>query len=96
MSSVFIQRVVLKQYKSIKHCDVRLGLLTILVGANGAGKSNFVDALCFVRDLRESLDFAFRDRSGILAKSGVGPADIRPILVSGSTYRWASRTGIKR
>lgn len=80
MNSVFIQRVVLKQYKSIKHCDVRLGPLTILVGANGAGKSNFVDALCFVRDaLRESLDFAFRDRSGIgevRRRSGGHPTDI--------------------
>ena len=66
MNSVFVRRVTLRQYKSIEHCDVRLGPLTILVGANGAGKSNFVDALCFVRDaLRESLDFAFRNRSGI-------------------------------
>jgi predicted ATPase len=43
-----------------------LSPLTIVVGRNAAGKSNFVDALCFVRDaLRVSLDFALRDRGGV-------------------------------
>ena len=66
MNRVFIKRVSLRHFKSIEKCAVEVGPLTILVGANGAGKSNFVDALCFVRDgLRESLDFAFRDRGGI-------------------------------
>jgi predicted ATPase len=61
-----IKRVVIKNYKSIESCDIRLDNLTLLVGANGAGKSNVVDAMCFVRDaLRLSLDFAIRDRGGI-------------------------------
>lgn len=61
-----IERVVLRNYKSIAACDVRLGPLTFLVGANGSGKSNFLDALRFVADaLRNSLDYAIRDRGGI-------------------------------
>jgi predicted ATPase len=44
----FINRVRLKNYKSIAQCDVRLGPLTILVGPNGSGKSNFLDALAFL------------------------------------------------
>ncbi len=52
----FVKRVVLKNFKSFKHCDVELGPLTILVGPNGSGKSNFLDALDFVSNfLRGSM-----------------------------------------
>jgi len=40
----------LTDYKSIASCDVSLGPLTILIGPNGTGKSNFLDALSFVAD----------------------------------------------
>ena len=64
--STFITRVVLKNYKSIAACDVRLGPLMFLVGRNGSGKSNFLDALRFVADsLNSSLDHAVRARGGI-------------------------------
>lgn len=42
--NVFLTRVVLSNYRSIGNADVRLGPLTYLVGRNGAGKSNFLDA----------------------------------------------------
>jgi len=61
-----LRRVVLKDYKSIKACNVSLGSLAFLVGPNGSGKSNFLDALRFVADaLRTSLDHAMRERGGI-------------------------------
>ncbi len=64
--STFLTRVVLENYKSIKHCDVQMRPLMFLVGPNGAGKSNFLDALRFVSDaLNTSLDHATRQRSGI-------------------------------
>jgi len=63
---VFLHRVVLRNYKSIGNCDVRLGPLTYLVGANGSGKSNFLDALHLVRDaLSGSLDNALNERGGL-------------------------------
>ena len=62
----FLTRVVLRNYKSVANCDVRLGALNYLVGANGSGKSNFLDALHLVRDaLSSSLDNALRDRGGL-------------------------------
>lgn len=62
----FLRRVILKNYRSIGACDVRLGRLMFLVGPNGSGKSNFLDSLRFVADaLRTTLDHALRDRSGI-------------------------------
>ncbi len=66
-SPVFLTRVVLRNYKSIGACDVRLGPLTYLVGANGSGKSNFLDALHLVRDaLSGSLDNALNERGGLM------------------------------
>jgi len=50
----FLRRVRIRGYKSIAFCDVTLEPLTILVGRNGAGKSNFLDALAFVRDAMET------------------------------------------
>lgn len=61
-----MRRVLVRNYKSIELCDVPLGALTVLVGRNGAGKSNFLDALRFVTDsLRTSLDHAIKARGGI-------------------------------
>ena len=60
-----ISRLSLRQYKSIERCDLELGRLTLLVGRNGAGKSNILDAMSFVVDaLRNTLEFAIRKRGG--------------------------------
>ncbi len=62
----FLKRVVLKDYKSIGHCDVTLSQFTILVGPNGSGKSNWLDSLRFVAEsLNNSLAYALRTRGGI-------------------------------
>lgn len=64
--AVFLRRVVLRNYRSIGNCDVQLGPITYLVGGNGAGKSNFIDALHLVRDaLNGSLDNALNERGGL-------------------------------
>ncbi len=47
----FLRRVRVRGYKSIEFCDVLLQPLTVLVGRNAAGKSNFLDALAFLRDV---------------------------------------------
>lgn len=65
-NAIFLRRVVLSNYKSIRECSVALGPLTFLVGPNGSGKSNFLDALRFVAEaLYTSLDQALRTRGGI-------------------------------
>jgi predicted ATPase len=66
LNPVFLKRVVLNNYKSIKECSVKLGPLTFLLGQNGAGKSNFLDALRLVADsLNTSLEHGLRERGGI-------------------------------
>ena len=65
-SGPFLRRVGIQNYKSIGRCDVELGGVTILVGRNGSGKSNFLDALRLVVDgLQTSLDHAIKSRGGI-------------------------------
>jgi predicted ATPase len=60
----FLRRVRIRGYKSIAFCDVTLGPLTILVGRNASGKSNFLDALAFLRDaLRSNLSDAINRRT---------------------------------
>ena len=64
----FLKRVRIRGYKSIAFCDVTLEPLTILVGHNASGKSNFVEALSFLRDvLNRGLGFAVREHQGIKA-----------------------------
>ncbi|HZG42540.1 MAG TPA: AAA family ATPase [Longimicrobium sp.] len=69
----FIKRVALRNYKSIGYCDVRLRPLTYLVGHNGAGKSNFMDALHFVIAAARSLDgcrgFCYPDEAPVDAET---------------------------
>ncbi|MCL5098959.1 MAG: AAA family ATPase [Candidatus Omnitrophica bacterium] len=71
--------MVIKNYKSIASCSVQLRSLVFLVGQNGSGKSNFLDALRFVSNaLNSSLDHALRERSGISEvrrRSGGHPND---------------------
>ncbi len=69
----------IRNYKSIERADVSLGRLTVLVGRNGSGKSNFLDALHFVSDaLQTSLDSAVKSRGGIRALQWRGQMD-RPV-----------------
>ena len=102
-NSTFITRVVLKNYKSIAACDVRLQPLAFLVGRNGAGKSNFLDALRFVADaLDSSLEHAIRDRGGIndVRRRSRGHPNHFSIrlefsLPNGSTGHYAFRIGTR-
>ncbi len=66
MGSVFVHRVELSNYRSLAHCSVSLRPLTVLVGRNGSGKSNFLDALRLVAEsLSTSLEHALRERGGM-------------------------------
>lgn len=75
-----VRQVQIRNYKSIGQAIVDLGALTILVGANGAGKSNFLDALAFVSDcLTNSVELAFKNRGGLTSvrrRSGGHPTHI--------------------
>jgi len=61
-----VEKLALRNYKSIESCEIEFAPLTVLVGRNGVGKSNILDALQFVGDALEStLEYAIRERGGI-------------------------------
>lgn len=92
-----VRNVHIRNYKSIGQPS-----LTILVGANGAGKSNFLDALAFVSDcLTDSVELAFKSRGGLASvrrRSGGHPthigirivADLGPNTVADYSFQIAA------
>jgi predicted ATPase len=56
-----ITRLVLRGYKSIAQCEIELGRLNVLIGANGAGKSNFIS---FFRIITQILDRQLQNTVG--------------------------------
>jgi predicted ATPase len=103
MDPRLLNRIRLRNYKSIAASDVELGALSFLVGPNGSGKSNFLDALHFVADgLRHSLDHALRDRGGInevRRRSGGHPNHFGlrlDLSLEGATGYYAFRIGSER
>jgi predicted ATPase len=78
-----LKRVAIRNYKSIGKCEVGLQRLTIVVGRNGSGKSNFLDALRFIVDgLQSSLDHAIKARGGIEAVRRVSTGHPRNFTIS--------------
>ena len=48
---MFISNIVLKNWRNFAHVDVRLQQRQFIVGPNASGKSNFLDAFRFLRDI---------------------------------------------
>ena len=46
-----LSRMTIEDYKSIKKCDISFGKINVLIGSNGAGKSNFISAFSFLQDI---------------------------------------------
>jgi len=51
-----LNRIVIKGFKSIKECDLELNNINVLVGANGAGKSNFISAFELYNEFSPNLN----------------------------------------
>jgi predicted ATPase len=69
-----ITRVRASNFRSIESLDLQFDPLNVLVGQNGAGKSNIIDVLRFVRDcINRSVDQALLDRGGMSAVRRLSP-----------------------
>lgn len=67
-SRTFITHLKARNFRSLSDVDLSLEPLTVFVGQNGAGKSNIIDVLRFVRDvITRGLDSAVLDRNGMSA-----------------------------
>jgi predicted ATPase len=47
----FLKKISVKGYRSIKDMDLQLEKLNVLIGANGAGKSNFVSLFKMLNEM---------------------------------------------
>jgi predicted ATPase len=59
-----IRQIRIQNYKSLGDVTVDLDPVTVLVGRSGTGKSNFVDAIRFLRDYVRGADSAIQSRGG--------------------------------
>jgi predicted ATPase len=61
-----IKRIWIEHYKSLSRINLGLEDVSVLVGSNSTGKSNFIDAIAFLRDCAvHGLDHAVSERHGI-------------------------------
>lgn len=59
-----LERVEIKGFKSIRQADIELNPLNILIGANGAGKSNFIQTFYLLHEIINERLQLFVGRSG--------------------------------
>lgn len=61
-----INRIRVSNFKNFKSLDVDLGKFNLVIGANGSGKSNFVQVFKFLNDIvKHGLDDAISMQGGI-------------------------------
>ncbi len=48
-----LSRIVIRGFKSMRECDLELGDLNVIIGANGAGKSNFISFFRMISKILE-------------------------------------------
>lgn len=46
-----LSQMTIEGYKSIKKCDIKFGKINVLIGSNGAGKSNFISAFSLLQNI---------------------------------------------
>jgi predicted ATPase len=59
-----VRRIVVRGFKSISALDLSLEHLNVLIGANGAGKSNFIGVFRLLNELSEERLQTYVARSG--------------------------------
>lgn len=64
-TSNHISKFILRGYRSIELCEIKLGRMNVLIGANGAGKSNFIGFFKLIaRILDERLQLTVGEMGG--------------------------------
>ncbi|MCC8045298.1 MAG: AAA family ATPase [Clostridiales bacterium] len=46
-----LSQIIIRGYKSIQKCDISFGNINVLIGSNGAGKSNFISAFSMLQNI---------------------------------------------
>jgi predicted ATPase len=75
-----LNRIVIKGFKSIKECELDLNSVNVLIGANGAGKSNFIS----VFEMRDKV--LAKELSLYAQKKGINPLFYNGKSITDSIY----------
>lgn len=60
-----LSRITISGFKSIKQCDIKFGKVNVLIGSNGAGKSNFISAFTLLQNILSQNLQVFVAQSGM-------------------------------
>ncbi|MEI2690560.1 MAG: AAA family ATPase [Anaerolineae bacterium] len=88
-----INAICVQNFRSIKDVTVQLGPLNVVLGRNGAGKSNFLDSLAFLADVTE-----MGVRAALLRENRRGFEDVvyageRHQIIAFQIEAWNNRLG---
>ena len=62
---MFVKEIQVQNFKSFKDLKIKLNPFNVLVGANGSGKSNFLEVFTFLRDVaKEDIETAINRHGG--------------------------------
>ncbi len=66
MVNATLKKVVIKNFKSLHDCEIDIGKLNVVVGANASGKSNLVEAFRLLKKIYVDKDpFPFLEWWGL-------------------------------
>ncbi len=96
-----IKTIRVKNFKSFKDVEVQLGNFNVLIGANASGKSNFIEAIKFLRDIqRDGLENAIQLQGGpeYLTNLNIGPGEnlSAEVVASGRLEWYGPSVGVHR
>jgi len=77
---MFIQTLALKDFLSFQDASIELGPVNVLIGANGSGKSNLIDAIDFLRHCPQDLSSFVLNEGGAeqwIRRAGAMRAEVR-------------------
>lgn len=60
-----LSRIIMSGFKSIRKCDINFGKVNVLIGSNGAGKSNFISAFALLQNILSQNLQVFVAQSGM-------------------------------
>lgn len=60
-----LSQITISGFKSIKQCDIEFGKVNVLIGSNGAGKSNFISAFTLLQNILSQNLQVFVAQSGM-------------------------------
>ncbi len=79
---MLINKIILSNFKNFESVEVNLGKMNVIVGANAAGKSNFIQALSFVQDIKNyGIENALSLRGGIEYLRNLNQKENKPIRI---------------